>query len=204
MQLRWIAISVVCFSAALLSACGGAPGTALTSRSDASAMSKSAGRYDSSSASKDDKDDCDESEDHDKSSHSMSVMSSKDDDKECKDSDDFYGKSHDSSSKSLKLSSKSYDRDGDKDRDDDDANCKVTICHVPPGNVCNEHTIRVGKPAVRAHIEHGDYLGSCDPQDPPVVVDPPPPLCLPDGGACATGADCCGLFCVASICSSGG
>src|SRR2546423_7424388 len=86
MQLRWIAISVVCFSAALLSACGGAPGTALTSRSDASALSKD-GRYDSSSAS-DDKDECDESEDHDKSSHSFSVKSKDHDDKECEDSDD--------------------------------------------------------------------------------------------------------------------
>ena len=60
MQFRWIAIGVMCFSAALLSACGGATGNAtLSSRSSASAMSKSEGRHD---ASRSDKDDCDESE----------------------------------------------------------------------------------------------------------------------------------------------
>src|SRR5438067_303189 len=170
MQLRWVAIGVVCFSAALLSACGGAPGTALTSKSDASAMSKSDGRYDTSS--KGDKDDCDGSEDHDKSddksSRSLSARSKDDDDKECKDDDYDHDKSKDSdksrdmSSRSLSMSSKSSSKDEDGKDHDDDATCKVTICHVPPGNACNEHQIRVGKSAVRAHIEHGDYLGSCD------------------------------------------
>src|SRR4051812_35007034 len=173
MQLRWIAISVMCFSAALLSACGGAPGTALTSRSDESAMSKDS-RYESSSKS-DDKDECGESEDHDKSSHSFSVKS-KDDDKECEDSDDDYDHDRSSgsmSSHSLSMSSSRKDNDG-RHHDDDDANCKVTICHVPPGNVCNEHTIRVGKSAVPAHRAHGDSPGSCDVQPPP-----PGPTCAP-------------------------
>lgn len=38
---------------------------------------------------------------------------------------------------------------------------KVTICHVPPGNPSNAHTIRVGAPAVAAHLAHGDSLGAC-------------------------------------------
>ena len=38
----------------------------------------------------------------------------------------------------------------------------VVICHVPPGNLDNAHTIIVGEPAVKAHLAHGDYLGVCD------------------------------------------
>jgi hypothetical protein len=38
---------------------------------------------------------------------------------------------------------------------------KVTICHVPPGNPDNQHTISVGASAVAAHLAHGDYLGEC-------------------------------------------
>ncbi|HEY7511168.1 MAG TPA: hypothetical protein VIG50_12995 [Vicinamibacteria bacterium] len=37
----------------------------------------------------------------------------------------------------------------------------VTICHVPPGNPSNAHTITVGAPAVPAHLDHGDTLGEC-------------------------------------------
>ena len=40
---------------------------------------------------------------------------------------------------------------------------KVTICHIPPGNPANAHTITVGSPAVTAHKAHGDYVdGSCE------------------------------------------
>ena len=38
---------------------------------------------------------------------------------------------------------------------------KTTVCHIPPGNPANEHTICVGNPAVPAHMAHGDFLGSC-------------------------------------------
>jgi hypothetical protein len=38
---------------------------------------------------------------------------------------------------------------------------KVTLCHIPPGNPDNAHTITVGAPAVPAHLEHGDTLGPC-------------------------------------------
>lgn len=43
------------------------------------------------------------------------------------------------------------------------ASDKVTICHFPPGNRDNAHTIVVGAAAVPAHILlHGDTLGECD------------------------------------------
>lgn len=44
---------------------------------------------------------------------------------------------------------------------------KVTICHIPPGNPANAHTITVGAPAVWAHLRHGDTQGPCggDAQD---------------------------------------
>jgi hypothetical protein len=38
---------------------------------------------------------------------------------------------------------------------------KVTICHVPPGNPANAHTITVSGYAVPAHLAHGDYKGPC-------------------------------------------
>ncbi len=64
---------------------------------------------------------------------------------------------------------------------------KQLVCHVPPGNPANAHTICVGKSAVDPHLaNHPDSLGACgaepnpppdepppvDPQDP---QDPPPP-----------------------------
>lgn len=39
---------------------------------------------------------------------------------------------------------------------------KTTICHVPPGNPANAHTLCIGNAAVPAHLDnHGDYLGPC-------------------------------------------
>jgi len=39
---------------------------------------------------------------------------------------------------------------------------KTTICHVPPGNPANAHTLCIGNPAVGPHVHHhGDYLGPC-------------------------------------------
>ena len=40
----------------------------------------------------------------------------------------------------------------------------VTICHIPPGNPRNAHTIVISSSAVSAHLAHGDYLGECQPQ----------------------------------------
>jgi Putative Ig domain len=40
---------------------------------------------------------------------------------------------------------------------------QVVICHVPPGNPGNEHTIIVGETAVDAHVDnHDDTVGPCD------------------------------------------
>jgi hypothetical protein len=38
---------------------------------------------------------------------------------------------------------------------------KTTVCHIPPGNPANAHTICVGNAAVPAHIDHGDFIGTC-------------------------------------------
>jgi uncharacterized membrane protein YgcG len=39
---------------------------------------------------------------------------------------------------------------------------KTTICHVPPGNPANAHTLCIGNAGVAAHLRnHDDYLGPC-------------------------------------------
>ena len=46
----------------------------------------------------------------------------------------------------------------------DDEACsrpKVPVCHVPPGNPDNRHTISVDESALRAHLAHGDHRGEC-------------------------------------------
>jgi hypothetical protein len=195
MQFRWIALGTVILSAALVSACGGNATDASLSGRSASTMSKSDGRYTSSG---NDDDDCDDS-DHHNSSSSMQKQNSKNDDSdECKDEDEHHKSS---SSHSLSMSSSKGDKDKDHDGDDDD--CKVTICHIPPGNHCAEHEIRVDKSAMTGHIEHGDYPGKCDVQPPPPPPPPPPacgavdqPCCvvvgLPDP-ICLAGLSCGGL-----------
>ena len=44
---------------------------------------------------------------------------------------------------------------------DEDGDGRVTICHIPPGNPDNAHTIAVRVNAVPAHLAHGDYCGPC-------------------------------------------
>ncbi len=46
-----------------------------------------------------------------------------------------------------------------------DMSGKVTLCHIPPGNEDNAHTIMVSPNAVPAHLAHGDELGECDDDD---------------------------------------
>ncbi len=42
-------------------------------------------------------------------------------------------------------------------------NHKVVICHIPPGNPDNEHSIRISMNALSAHQEaHGDAIGPCN------------------------------------------
>jgi hypothetical protein len=42
---------------------------------------------------------------------------------------------------------------------------KVTICHFPPGNPGNRHTITIDASALSAHKAHGDTVGECDDND---------------------------------------
>jgi|GEM_PF-2405401 len=67
-------------------------------------------------------------------------------------------------------------------------NAKVQVCHVPPGNPTNFHTITISDDALSAHLAHGDLLGSCN-----AHCDQ---LC-DDGNACTVdacdGADHCAL-----------
>lgn len=39
---------------------------------------------------------------------------------------------------------------------------KVTLCHTPPGNPTEAHTITVGQASAAAHLAHGDTLGPCE------------------------------------------
>jgi hypothetical protein len=50
-------------------------------------------------------------------------------------------------------------KNGENKRNDGDH--KVLICHIPPGNPDNAHTISVDESAVEAHLAHGDSLGEC-------------------------------------------
>ena len=59
---------------------------------------------------------------------------------------------------------------------------KVTICHVPPGNPANAHTITIGAPAVPAHLKNhpGDSVGPC-PAPAPTPTPTPTPSPTPPG-----------------------
>lgn len=43
---------------------------------------------------------------------------------------------------------------------------KVDICHLPPGNPNNTQDLEVSPSAVNAHLAHGDRIGSCGSCDP--------------------------------------
>ncbi|HXV38985.1 MAG TPA: hypothetical protein VD699_05390, partial [Nitrosopumilaceae archaeon] len=38
---------------------------------------------------------------------------------------------------------------------------KIKICHIPPGNPDNAHTIKISKKALAKHLAHGDHTGRC-------------------------------------------
>jgi alpha-tubulin suppressor-like RCC1 family protein len=48
---------------------------------------------------------------------------------------------------------------------------EVQICHTPPGEPEEEHTINVGLTALAAHLAHGDQLGPCESGDEPNDAD---------------------------------
>jgi hypothetical protein len=64
---------------------------------------------------------------------------------------------------------------------------KVCLCHVPPGDPADQHTICVGPPAVRAHLGHGDFLGEC-----PVVCGGDAGNTCPAGQFCKRDVGLCG------------
>ena len=37
----------------------------------------------------------------------------------------------------------------------------TTICHIPPGNPANRHTIQISSHSLNAHLAHGDSIGTC-------------------------------------------
>jgi hypothetical protein len=86
---------------------------------------------------------------------------------------------------------------------------KTVICHVPPDNPDNRHTISIGDAAVPAHLAHGDCLGPCE----PVCGCPFAPAPLSNVN-CAGGTFCqltgpgaaeCQFFCIGPpACSCGG
>lgn len=41
-------------------------------------------------------------------------------------------------------------------------NNKVSVCHIPPGNPANAHTICISANGVPAHLAHGCRLGACE------------------------------------------
>jgi len=77
---------------------------------------------------------------------------------------------------------------------------EVEICHIPPGNPDNAHTISVSEKAAAKHIEnHGDTLGPCDDGLPEFCGDDPNnfPTC---DGECPTGSDCQALVIGICVC----
>ncbi len=59
------------------------------------------------------------------------------------------------------LGSCNRERDGEPDPLRRGAQVGVLICHIPPGNPDNAHTIGVSPEAVDRHLAQGDYLGPC-------------------------------------------
>jgi len=43
----------------------------------------------------------------------------------------------------------------------DKLDIKVSVCHIPPGNPENAHTLSISENALQSHLDHGDELGEC-------------------------------------------
>lgn len=51
---------------------------------------------------------------------------------------------------------------------------KVIICHYPPENPANKHTVEIAESALEAHLAHGDSVGACEVTPKPSVPSPTP------------------------------
>ena len=60
--------------------------------------------------------------------------------------------------------------EGDDEEVEEGDEEKVEICHIPPGNPENAHTIDIDSSSVEEHLAHGDYEGECE-EDGDVDVD---------------------------------
>jgi hypothetical protein len=110
--------------------------------------------------------------------------------------------------------------DGTTTQSECEAKGKALVCHIPPGNPANAHSICVSKHAVPAHEAHGDVLGACgggaggtggdssgdtsgdtggDTGGTGGDVTPPPDTCA--GSFCSAEHACCaGYACVSGQC----
>lgn len=75
---------------------------------------------------------------------------------------------------------------GAKSSDASNSSKKILICHCPPGNPDNCHTISVSPSALEAHLAHGDTLGACGQSTPtatptatPTTTPTPMPTATP-------------------------
>lgn len=46
-------------------------------------------------------------------------------------------------------------------RKNNQADKKIIVCHIPPGNPDNTHAIEISINALQAHLDHGDSIGDC-------------------------------------------
>ena len=63
------------------------------------------------------------------------------------------------------------------------AGTKVQVCHIPPGDPMNFHTITISLNALAAHLAHGDAGGSCD-ANCALFCDDGDPCTVDDTGDC--------------------
>lgn len=71
-----------------------------------------------------------------------------------------------------------------------EAGKKIDVCHVPPGNPGNAHTISVNVHAWPAHESHGDTMGQCPDTD------------TGDGGAPGAGNPSAGTAFIVKLCDN--
>jgi hypothetical protein len=55
---------------------------------------------------------------------------------------------------------------------------RVTICHIPDGNLTGANNVTVGEDLVPDHLAHGDTIGSCSSTKEPTVTVEPPTTCI--------------------------